>query len=79
MTDHPWTRRARFVPKRTDNLRPGLADFSGRVFNFDYAGTSDDDEAYPGQHRWTFSREHDAELGPELAGLWAPDEDLHEL
>ena len=68
--------KAKFVPKSLTTLRPGLAAFSGREFAFEYAGVGDKGEVCPGQTRWMFAREHDAELGPGLAGRWVPEEDL---
>ncbi len=71
----PHSRRARFSPKRVDTLRPSMGAHVGKVFRFDYAGLSDENEPYPGQWRWMFGREHDDELGGDR-GRWVPDEDL---
>lgn len=74
------TRKARFAPKRTDDLRPGLAAHIGKVFTFQESFMLDDDEGpYGGQRAWTFAREHDDELGDENAGRWVPDEDLEDV
>ena len=72
----PRTRVARFVPLRTDDLRPGLADHIGKVFTFEYGGTHGDDEPFPGQRIWLFARKHDEDLGPANAARWVPDQDL---
>jgi hypothetical protein len=75
--DVPSSRIAVFRPKRMDDLRPGIERIIGKVFVFDYAGTSNEDEPSPGQRRWQFSRQHDSFLG-EFAALWVPEEDLEE-
>ena len=73
-------RIARFVPKRTDNLQPGIEKHIGKVFLFDLGFTKDEDDGdYAGQTTWMFSRAHDEELGPENAGRWVPDEDLEDI
>jgi hypothetical protein len=69
----PADRRAVFSPKRRDNLRPSAIPFIGQEIEWSYVGTSEPDEAFPGQKRWlpTMGQPaHDAHLG------WVPDEDL---
>jgi hypothetical protein len=78
-TAHPWHRRAIVKPKRLDTLKLHARAVVGRTFDFDFAGTSDDDESYPGQHRWMIARKHDHEIPLELIGCWFPDEDLIEV
>lgn len=63
---------ARFVPRRLDNLRDELRPLIGIAALWTYAGTSGDDEPYPGQHRWLPE-------DPQFASYWAPEEDLEEL
>ena len=73
------TRKALFMPKRRDNLRPGLEAHIGKEFTFKASFMLDEDEGpYGGQLAWTFAPEHDAELGDENAGRWVPEEDLEE-
>lgn len=73
-------RVARFQPKRTDDLRPGMAEHIGKVFEFDYGFQLDDDHSlFPDQHVWLFARKYDELLGHENAGRWVPDEDLQEV
>ena len=74
--DGPWKRRGRFEPRIMETLRPVVRPLIGRVFCFEYAGTSGDDEPYPGQTRWVVSRQHDAELEPEQRCWWLPAEDI---
>ncbi len=68
--------RARFQPKDTATLKPFMHSQIGKVYNWDYAGMSDDDEAFPGQTRWMPAREHDTEMPEECRGRWVPEEDL---
>jgi hypothetical protein len=62
---------ARFKPARTDNLRPEIVPLIGEIFTWDYTGTSNDDEPYPGQQRWLTQ---DRRLN-----YWVPSEDLELL
>jgi len=70
------THLARFDPKDRKTLRPCMIPLIGRTFEFDFAGTSDDDEPFPGQTRWMISRKHDPEIPDECKGRWFPFEDL---
>jgi hypothetical protein len=73
-------RVARFVPKKRDDLLPGMDAHIGKVFEFDQSFMRDDEDgAYAGQQTWVFARKHDKELGPDNAGRWVPDEDLEDL
>lgn len=61
--------RARFCPKRTDDLKPGVSALVGRTFEFDCVDYGrDEEDPYPGQYRWMTD---DAALQ-----FWVPDEDL---
>ena len=60
---------ARFKPKRLDTLRPEFRPLIGEVVTWRYAGTSDEDEPYPGQQRWQTDDER-------FEGYWTPAEDL---
>lgn len=76
MYEGPWKRRGIFQPKIMDTLRPQMQTLIGHEFDLDYAGTSDDDEPYPGQTRWMIARNHDADLGSDQIGRWIPEEDI---
>lgn len=67
---------AKFQPKKLETLRPCMVSLIGKTFTWNYAGISDDNEAFPGQTRWMIAREHDAEIPDECKGRWAPEEDL---
>jgi hypothetical protein len=67
---------ARFEPKNRKTLRPCMTPLIGRVFEYEWMGTSEDDEPYPGQTRWAITRKHDAEIPDECRGRWCPREDL---
>lgn len=69
-------RRAAFVPKKMDNLRPEVLPFIGRTFKWVWVGTGGDDEPYPGQTRWeVWYKDHE---GERLIDYWVPDEDLQD-
>lgn len=67
---------AKFSPKKRDDLRECMVPLIGRIFEWEWMGTSDDDESYPGQTRWVITRKHDDEIPDEAKGRWAPFEDL---
>lgn len=67
---------ARFVPKNLETLRECMKPLVGKIFEWEWMGTSDDDEPYPGQTRWLITRKHDPEIPDECKGRWAPFEDL---
>ncbi len=73
-----WKRTAIFTPKITIDLRPDMAMLVGRVLEWDYAGTGDHDDPYPGQTRWMPARKHDPDLG-RSAAYWVPEEDLADV
>lgn len=50
----------------------------GKEFTFEWAGTGDADEPYPGQTRWMIDRQHDAEIPEECRARWMPAEDIEE-
>lgn len=68
--------KARFEPKNRETLRPCMVELIGREFNWEWVGTSDVDEPFPGQSRWMIERQHDAEIPDECKGRWCPREDL---
>ncbi len=73
----PYTKiTARFNPKNIATLRFCMIGEIGKVYTWNYAGRSDDDEEYPGQTRWMPAREHDNEMSEECRGYWCPEEDL---
>lgn len=67
--------RARFEPKRMDNLRPCMVPLVGRTFEFECYGTMDQGD-YDGQTIWFMDRKHDTEILEESRGYWSPREDL---
>jgi hypothetical protein len=71
-----FRRTAKFEPKRLDDLRDCMRPYIGRVFHFEYAGHSNDDDSYPGQSRWTIIWEEDRALDEDAQGRWFPSEDL---
>ncbi len=68
--------RARFEPKVRETVRECMVPLIGCVFTWEWIGTSDNDEPYPGQSRWWIPREYDNEIPQECRGLWCPREDL---
>jgi hypothetical protein len=72
-------RRARYMPKRRENLHPAMVALIGRVFDWRYAGTSHKGDAHPGQARWILDSKHAAEVPTDAIGLWASDEDLERV
>lgn len=69
-----WLRRysAAFRPRRTDDLKPGLADQIGRHHVWT-AGWLIDDEPYEGQ--WAMT----TDPGSDFPYAWVPQEDLEDL
>jgi hypothetical protein len=72
----PYQRRGVFRPRNLSTLQPQFQTLIGRVFDFEFVGTSEDDESYPGQTRWIISCLHDDELTEEQRGRWMPEEDI---
>jgi hypothetical protein len=70
---------ARFAPKNLETLRPCMVELIGRTFEWEWCGTGNDDETYPGQSRWLMARKHEAEIPDECFGRWVPFEDLEEV
>ena len=65
-----------FRPKDMTTLKDCMKALIGQSFEWEYAGTSDEDEPYPGQVRWMISRRHDAALTDKQIGRWVPEEDI---
>jgi hypothetical protein len=63
---HLQQRRARYMPKRRENLHPAMLAMIGRVFEWSYAG---DD-------RWMLDSKHNADIPPGAIGVWAAEADL---
>ena len=70
---------ARFAPKRLETLRPCMRPFIGRVFQWRYLWTADEDETYAGQDCWAMDYKHEVELPDDVIGRWCPDEDLERV
>lgn len=78
MTDYYYGSKilARFEPKNRETLRPCMVPLIGRIFEWEWMGTSMANEDYPGQTRWMITRKHDPEIPDKCKGRWCPYEDL---
>ena len=79
MYEGPRRRIGIFRPKKIESVRECMLPLIGKQFEFEYAGTSDDDEMFPGQTRWVVARKHDPELDDDQIGRWLPDEDIESV
>jgi hypothetical protein len=72
---------ARFEPKNLETLRPCMKPYIGQLLELEWAGTSDEDEAFPGQHRWMTLRsfEERTDMDEKARARWVPDEDLADV
>lgn len=70
-----------FSPKDRSTLRPSMEPYIGQRLELEWAGTSDDDEPFPGQHRWMTLREFEKriDMDEEARCRWIPDEDLSDV
>ena len=66
--------RGTFNPARRDDLKPEMLPLIGRSMIFEYGGTSNDDEPYPGQMRYLIWPTED--LPKDVYYRWCPLEDI---